>query len=134
MASPLIVVCIIAQHFLHPTPMDTGMGCTGPMSLDDAKTLVTANSPKARMGEIIYELHPHKAPLSPTPKPMGELNVGANPEMGRVRVHWDSATGGKDRWSGAVGEDQAVIAIDHYAREPPVRFTNPVVYDLVKAK
>jgi hypothetical protein len=43
MASPLIVVCIIAKHFLHPTPMDTGMGCTGPMSLDDAKTLVTAN-------------------------------------------------------------------------------------------
>ena len=91
-----------------------------------------ANS-AGKLDQIAYTLREHKAPLSPTPKQEGELSPNGNPEQGRVIVHWDSASGGADFWSAAMGEDKAVTAIDHYAREQPVSFTNPMVYDLVKA-
>jgi hypothetical protein len=131
----LIVICTVLHQILHPAPVDS-MGCTGPISRELAQADMDTNARRpanTRMDWIVYELHPHKAPLSPTPKPRGELKVDGNPEMGRVIVHWDSATGGSDIWSGALPEDKAVVSIDHYAREQPVRFTNPVVYDLVKA-
>ena len=131
MDATLIVVCMIVRQLLHgPTAMDH-MGCTVPMPAADAKALI-ANTAGA-FDRIPYTLQEHKEPLSPDPKPVGELSVNGNPELGRVRVHWDSATGGADIWSPAIPENKAVAAIEYYAREDPVRFTNPAAYDLVKA-
>jgi hypothetical protein len=80
---------------------------------------------------IVYELKPHMAPLSHQAKELGEIDPHGNPEKGRVMVSWE-VVGGDQKWTAAIPENNAADSIDRYAAERPLRFHNPVVYDLVK--
>ena len=98
--------------------------------------------------QIVFELHPHMAALSKTPKSTGSLDIAndpnAEPEKGRVIVCYDNirlaphATGpmpasscpGTAAWS----EDRAAAWIAAEKAKQPPEHTNFVVYDLVRVK
>ena len=152
MASPLLVVCLV-QHLTgvptplppHTSPPPDWMGCTQIHAITPEIAKARALRPTdvmdvtelaKRYGKypdnVIYELKPHMAPLSHSPKELGELDPHGNPEKGRVMLSMDAVDGGQGYWTAAIPEDQAAALIAKHAAERPLRFHNPVVYDLVK--
>lgn len=113
MDSVLAVVCTIA--FGNPADYQE---CTRPMTESQARSVIeyrVQHPPIIGPDWMLYTLSP----------PGSETN--------RVIVHWDGATADdSDTWSGALSSDRAIGEIDHYAHQKPLRFINPVTYDLIR--
>jgi len=141
----LFVVCLILFNIPN-NPAFQSFTCSRPLGQAELVSFPLADPAYGR--HVVFELHPHMAALSKTPKSTGSLDIAndpnAEPEKGRVIVCYDnirlaphatepmpaSSCPGTAAWS----EDRAAAWIAAEKAKQPPEHTNFVAYDLVRVK